>query len=177
MLIVFRWVLVAIVTLLVLLTFHASSQDKEDSKLEINAEIDQAALDGKPESVCSAWLGYGLARSNWIAENILDDLLSGKTYLHSFDEEYAGREALATIWSELKESEPLAADKYLDELLSVMKAGFLREYVWLYLKSPDWNLEPEGLRLNEFKDWMKIHAKEHIVETLVVIKLGNEVSK
>ena len=45
--------------------------ESADDKVKITITLDEAALKGKPESVLGAWMGYGIARANWLSENVL----------------------------------------------------------------------------------------------------------
>jgi len=133
-------------------------------KASVSINIDDAGLKGKPGGVSAAWMGYGMARASWIADHVLGKGADPTTYRRSFDEEVAGRETLAKIWTEMKQSEP-AADTYLDQLENVQKAGYLAEYVWAYLRSPDWKAPSSGLRLDEFDKWKAVNLDGHKPET------------
>jgi hypothetical protein len=137
----------------------------EHGKLDISVVVDDQALKGKPKNVTSAWLGYAMARAKWISDNVPAGSDLAKSYARTFDEEVAGRVALATIWSELKVAEAGLADVYLDQLQAVNDATYVREYVWTYLRSSAWQTEPGSLRLPLFQEWASGHLHEHQPET------------
>jgi len=145
-----------------------------DDKVNITVTLDEAALKGKPESVTSAWMGYGIARANWISEHVLGNPEAMKTYHRCFQEELTGRESLAKIWSELKHSDPKLKDDYLDQVITIRGAGFLGEYVWSYLGSADWKQPPKQLRLEAFDKWKASSLAGHKAETFADVKIEPE---
>ena len=155
---------VAIAVTLSLLPVVVAAKPKKD-KSQVHVTIDQEGLEGRPQPVSSAWMGYGLARATWVAQNVIEKPEVPRPYRRSFEEELAGREGLTKIWSELKQSDATAVDPYLDALARVLESGFLREYVWVFLKSDDWAAAPEGLRLGELEAWKAANLAGHKVET------------
>jgi hypothetical protein len=95
----------------------------------------------------------------------------------TFDEEVEGRKTMAQIWKELKEKDQSRTDKYLDELLPVHEADFMREYVWTYLKQQSWSKQPKDLRLKEFSVWQQLHLKGHQPKTHGNIRITEESAK
>src|SRR5688572_13972822 len=61
-----------------------------------------------------------------------------------FDEECYARDALAEFWVAQKQ-ENRRADADLQLLADIREAGFIREYVWRFLRDPTWP-RPDGLR-------------------------------
>jgi hypothetical protein len=156
--------LVAVAVAVLLALAPTAAQAKKPGQ-QVNVTIDQQGLEGRPQAVASAWMGYGLGRANWLSEHVVGKKDVPQPYRRSFEEEVAGRETLAKIWSELKQSDPEARDDYLDALAHVLESGFLREYVWVYLKGPEWQAAPPGLRLGEFATWRESNLAAHEVET------------
>ena len=144
--------------------FPSPSLAKKD-KLNISVVLDDKSLEGKPEQVMSAWLGYAMARANWISEHVDVKSPEAKLYTRTLEEEVAGRDSLATIWGELKEKQQGLTDSYLDQLHKVKEAGLLREYVWANLRSSAWPSEPADLQLARYADWAKLNLPGHKVET------------
>src|SRR5262245_41826819 len=64
-----------------------------------------------------------------------------------FDEECFARDALAEFWG-VQPPEVQSTDPYLQLLARVRDAGLVREYVWRYLREPQW-MEPPGLDLGK----------------------------
>lgn len=103
------------------------------------------------------WLAYGLALSAWKVELNA----SGKPNL--FKREVFAKSKQAAIWDELRNSakNPKKPNAGLDALVVVNKAGFIREYVWYYLKQDGWE-KPKDLKMQEFLEWSKTHLKDHV---------------
>ncbi len=98
--------------------------------------VNPQGLEGRPKAVIGAWVGYTSARAKWVQENWIHKPTGGAPYRRTFEEELYGRENMVTMWEELKTKERGLADAYQDDLLRVKKAGYLREYVWEYFRSP-----------------------------------------
>ena len=123
-----------------------------------------------PDYVNAAWLGYLMQRQIYIRELADQYRFAPGVVMPQFDEEVEGRKTMAQIWKELKQADRSRSNKYLNELVPVHEADFMREYVWTYLKQPTWSKEPENLRLKEFSVWQRKHLKGHQAETRA--KLG-----
>jgi hypothetical protein len=87
---------------------------------------------------------------------------------NTFESEVTARSAMMVTWSSDGKKEGLQ-DKYLDELLMIEKSGYMNEYVWIYLRDPNWK-EPLGLRLSEFVNWRHHNLPNHEVQTLAVLR-------
>lgn len=155
---------------IVILSVKVAALEKEAPDVSITLVVDES-LFNQDEKIFAAWLGYGLVRKKWIREHV--SLKNGEsyTYRRSFNEEVEGRESLAKTWEELNADGPQQKDVYLDALLSVLKAGFIREYVWVYLRDDTWNTPPEGLQLPEFAKWQSTNLAGHNPKTLIGIEL------
>jgi hypothetical protein len=130
---------------------------------QVGIVLDPSLLSGDT-SVTAAWLGYASARAEWIQSNITAEELAQKGYHRTFEEEVAARSSLAKIWKELKSSQTELKNTYLDELLKVYEAGFIKEYTWIFLATNEWS-RPEGLRLDEFSIWSNKNIPNHNPET------------
>ncbi len=82
----------------------------------------------------------------------------------SFDCEFTARRHLVNAWDEQSFNNQGVNDAYLDALSTVNEAGYLAEYTSYYLGQDDWQL-PEGLRVNEFRDWRQAHLRRHRSKT------------
>ena len=99
----------------------------------------------------AAWLAYGIASATFQGDQQPRD---------GFAREVHARTAAAKVWRELKQKNTVRPNSDLDALASVELSGFMREYVWHYLKRPDWN-EPQQLRMSEFLAWKNAHLQSH----------------
>lgn len=88
-----------------------------------------------------------------------------------FDEEYYARDAMAEFWA-VHPEETRRVDAYLQLLADVRAAGFIREYVWRFLREPGWPL-PAGLRNAEFATWAAENGlSDHRPPTLAFVSGG-----
>ncbi len=140
------------------------------ANFQVDIVIDPS-LQSENLSVASAWVGYGSALAEWVQNNIPEkDLVSG-IYRPAFEGEVKARSTLANIWEEFKNSQPDLNNKYLDDLLAVYKAGFIREYTWVFLSNDTW-LQPDGLQLEEFSAWSKTNIPNHVPETRAGVEIS-----
>jgi tetratricopeptide (TPR) repeat protein len=121
-------------------------------------------LQGKESSVSAAWLGYGMEKALWKTKLFLEKNPSASTYVYSLAEEVECRKSLAKIWLEMKGKNG-KTDQYLDDLATVVDAGFITEYVWHYLRQPDW-IAPDTLREVRFQSWARENIAKHKCITL-----------
>jgi hypothetical protein len=130
-----------------------------------------------PDCAGAAWLGYLMERQVYIRDHADQYKLTPGIVIPTFDEEVEARKTMAQIWKELKEKDQGCKDRYLDELLPVHEADFMREYIWIYLRQQSWSGQPKDLRLKEFSQWQQLHLREHQSETHGNIKITKESDK
>lgn len=132
---------------------------KKGEKLSFTVVIDGSL----PEQLGAPWLGYIMERQVYINEHKDQyDLMPG-IIVPKFADEYAARMSLTQIWKELKEKDNTLNDRYLSALELVLNAGFMREYVYAYLRLPSWK-KPAKLKLERFESWKKQNLKNHKAE-------------
>ena len=100
------------------------------------------------------WVAYGIALSSWEPSY----LANGK--LNYFDREVFARSEAATVWKKLREDGSVDADKDLDALWVINDSGFMKEYLWVYLKRDSFQ-NPGNLRLEEFRQWAAQILQQH----------------
>ena len=108
----------------------------------------------------ATWLGYLGARSAYREKHKLPSPASGEI-IPTFDEEVEARGFGATA-SSLTNS---PKDRYWDAVARVQRAGFLREYVWTYLRRPTWPATQAPKNLRAFENWRRVNLKNHKAET------------
>ena len=118
-----------------------------------------------PDDIGAAWLGYLMERQVYITDHADQYQLIPGLVTPTFDEEVEARRTMAQIWKELRDKDQSRKDKYLDELVPVHEADFMREYVWTYLRQQGWTRQPKDLRLKEFSQWQQLHLPGHLPET------------
>lgn len=128
-------------------------------------------LDEMEGDASAAWLGYLLARSQWIDDNLVvaqpEEFLN---YTPRFEEELTGRWAMTQIWGGLREK-GAQPDDYLDALTLIEEKGFLKPYVWRYHYQDHWGPRPNDLPWVRFDQWMTQRLPEFQPVTRGSIKL------
>ncbi|MGH8220869.1 MAG: hypothetical protein ACREUT_20230 [Steroidobacteraceae bacterium] len=85
--------------------------------------------------------------------------------LPTFEGEVRARRVAVGVFRQLERDDPDFGSRYFDDLDQVEAAGFMREYVWRYLKQPSWSEQPSGLRLRDFDAWRAMHLRYHVPVT------------
>ena len=89
-----------------------------------------------------------------------------------FDEECYARDAMAEFWAVQPEEKRRLDAYHLQLLADVRAAGFIREYVWWFLRESNC-AEPAGLRTNAFAAWVAEKGlSEHRPPTLAFVSGG-----
>lgn len=106
------------------------------------------------KNASAGWVAYGIALSSWEPSY----LPNGK--LNYFDREVFARTEAAAAWKQLRQKGSVEADRDLDALWAVNDAGYMKEYVWVYLKRRSFQ-NPGDLRLEAFREWAKRILQQH----------------
>jgi hypothetical protein len=127
---------------------------------------DAALHDDDP--VLQSWVSYSLTRSACQLQIGGDNPARAS----SFECELIAREHLLETWREQGAEGAAAHDagpagEYLNELLAVEQAGFLREYVGRFFKRKSWQL-PAELRTRDFQVWLRQHLRHHKPQTRLI---------
>ena len=143
------------------ITIENKSIDKK--KGEATIVLDPEVM--QKQNLSEYWMLYGVALAAWDPKYLSDKALE------PFEREVFVRSKVATVWISLKEKEKNVADKGLDDLAKIYRAGFMREYVWKYIYVPKTPV-PDGLKHSEYETWEKINLVGHIpvVNTGVSLK-------
>ncbi|HEY2590398.1 MAG TPA: hypothetical protein VGI35_02300 [Steroidobacteraceae bacterium] len=80
----------------------------------------------------------------------------------TFEEEVRARRVTVGLFRQLERDDPDFGSRYFDDLDRVEAAGFMREYVWRYLKQPSWPAQPPELQLAQFDAWRAVHLRYHV---------------
>ena len=124
------------------------------------------------EEAFAAWMFYGIALVKWIDDNLPKDLVRYGLPDHSMSQELYALGEMITIWKILKEESDSLSDPILDDLVLVLDAGFVREYIWEWSEGVRATEEADGLRLNEFSEWRAKHIPNHSFERLADIQVS-----
>ncbi len=117
-----------------------------------------------PPSERPLWAVYLYTRAALVAEESDDVQFPLGDHASSFDEEVRARLIAVNLFRQLRRRNPAFESAYFADLDRVETAGFLREYVWRYLRNPSW-AEPDGLRLAAFDAWRATHLRGHVPVT------------
>ena len=100
------------------------------------------------------WFSYAVGLANWAKESGAINSAPLGPLVPSFEGELAARRTLITIWREMQEKKP-RTQAYMDALMRIEAAGYLREYVWTVHWRSSWKQPPAGLRIAEFYAWQR----------------------
>ncbi|MGH8228149.1 MAG: hypothetical protein ACRET2_06630 [Steroidobacteraceae bacterium] len=137
--------------------------------LDVGIQWDPAT----PQDERKLWSAYLYTRAAFVAAQSESTQLSLGEHAASFQEEVRGRLIAAQLYRQLHGQDPASDSPYFAALDRVVTAGFLREYVWRYLRNSAWT-QPPGLRLAAFDAWRAIHLRGHVPETYghIVVRLA-----
>jgi hypothetical protein len=116
------------------------------------------------EKVGAVWLAYLIARVNYREQHNIRQPAAGEI-VPVFDEEVYARDAATAVYVELRDTDKKLYDRYWNDLAMVKANGFVREYVWTYLRKPSWPEKQRPPKVEAFKSWSRIHLKGHQLET------------
>lgn len=108
----------------------------------------------------TGWLAYLGARSTYREQHKVRSGAKGEIR-PSFNEEVEARQ-MALMMTSLTGSKP---GGYWSAVARVAQAGFMKEYVWTYLRQPDWPESQRPPRLAAFQAWARTNLKNHKAET------------
>jgi len=103
-------------------------------------------------TIAAAWATYGGTKALVRTGEYARQYPEARGHESPFDEECYARDAMAEFWA-VQPPEKRRLDSYLQLLADVRDAGFIREYVWRFLREPGW-AEPAGLRNDAFTAWV-----------------------
>ena len=113
-----------------------------------------------PEEESKIWLAYLFARAAFAANETAGGPAVGERE-SSFEEEVRGRQIALTTFRAMKRDSAPPESAYFNDIDRVEAAGFLREYVWSYLRHPSWKTAPANLDVAGFETWRAEHLTNH----------------
>ena len=113
-----------------------------------------------PEEESKIWLAYLFARGAFAANETDGGPAVGERE-STFEEEVRGRTIALTTFRALKRERAQLASAYFNDIDRVETAGFLREYVWSYLRHASWSATPADLDVSGFDAWRAEHLADH----------------
>ena len=135
-------------------------------RVVVNWNTEQLEKEARP-----VWLGYLMARANYIQEHATE--YSGQVGVVEphFTEEVYARTKAADIYDELGRN---GHSPYFEDLLKVKKAGYMKEYVWTGLRQSSWTVDEEPKKLLDFDAWARKNIPNHRVVTSGSISMAKK---
>lgn len=133
---------------------------QRESDMKVSIVWDPAT----PEQETRIWLAYLFARAAYAASETGDAPAAGEREA-TFDEEVRGRMIAVSTFRDLQRADAHLASVYFSDIDRVEAAGFLREYVWSYLRRDCWHATPGNLDMAGFDAWRAAHLVNHVPVT------------
>ena len=129
--------------------------------------------DNPNKKVAAIWLAYLMARTAYRLDHKVSPPPVGEL-VPSFEEEIYARDLAATTYQEMRAKDKALRDEYWDDMTKVKSSGFLREYVWFYLKRAQWPSRQKPKNLNSFERWSAGNLGKHRPQTIgwLAVKKG-----
>jgi tetratricopeptide (TPR) repeat protein len=143
--------------MLVFLTGVVDAAPDSGERAVINVRMDPALAD--PDA--PVWLGYLLARANYVKEHESEYDWKPGVITPSFGEELAALTTALKIYRELQQKNEHLQIAYFDDLARVIDQSYLGEYVWTYLHESAWETPPDKLRFVDFMHWRATNLAQH----------------
>jgi hypothetical protein len=124
-----------------------------------------------PAAEKQLWMTYLLTRASQAAQESSDRELPLGERQASFEEETRARTMAVNTFRDLQARGLKVESTYFSDLERVDAAGFLREYVWRYLRRDSWITAPPGLKLTAFDEWRASYLEHHVAVTHGAIAL------
>lgn len=121
-------------------------------------------------------MAYGLGLSDWINKNQLTNSAPEGPFVPSFEAELHARQSQLQVWRELSEK-GTPSFPYMEEMLRVASAGYLREYIWRHHPQSNWGVPPADLRMDVFMQWSTENLRDHLPQKGAQVVFGPTVSK
>ncbi|MGD9171790.1 MAG: hypothetical protein PVI97_17340 [Candidatus Thiodiazotropha sp.] len=113
-------------------------------------EVSEQLTSNYNDSEIKVWLMYGLK---------LNECRKSPIY-SEFDCQVRVREEASRYWGILKVRDS-ASSKYFGDLEKTYLAGFIREYIWVFITKQA-NEQPENIRESEFREWAAKNISDHV---------------
>lgn len=116
---------------------------------------------GQSKEQSAVWLGYLIARANYIKQHENEYADVKGILIPHFAEEVDARSKAARTYEELSAKDKKLHDDYFEDLVKVEEAGFMEEYVWTYLRQSTWADSERPSKLAEFASWKEANLPNH----------------
>jgi hypothetical protein len=130
---------------------------------KVNIEIVWDPATPPPEG--RIWMTYLFTRAAFAAREQAKGTGENGESEPTFEEEVRARKMAVSTFRELRHADGKLSSTYFSDVDRVETAGFLREYVWRYLRRDSWNQVPLGLDLTGFDEWRQTELMRHVPVT------------
>ncbi|MEY2440254.1 MAG: hypothetical protein QOI34_1639 [Verrucomicrobiota bacterium] len=90
-----------------------------------------------------------------------------------FKEEVFARDLASQAYANQRGKSEKMRDPYWNDLVEVRAKGFMREYIWTYLRRPSWPEKERPAKLGAFQNWQRQHLRNHQPQTHGAVKGEN----
>jgi hypothetical protein len=111
------------------------------------------------------WMTYLFTRAAFAAREQAKGTGESGESEPTFEEEVRARKMAVSTFRELRHEDGKLSSAYFSDVDRVETAGFLREYVWRYLRRDSWDQVPLGLDLTGFDEWRQTELARHVTVT------------
>jgi tetratricopeptide (TPR) repeat protein len=141
----------------------SKKDDRRDSSVVLSPSVVANGNKAAP-----AWLAYGIAKLALLEKAGAPP----RKAVTDFDSEVEARTVMLAVWTNIRAKDG-GKDAYLDLLLTIQRAGFLREYVVAAVARPGWTIsgkELASLRVADYLTWADDHVPNHNVPNMVEVE-------
>jgi hypothetical protein len=117
------------------------------------------------------WLAYLVSRAAFHDEHKLPIPAAGEI-VPTFEEEVHARKTTAQTYQELKAKDRDLGDPYWEALCDVNRRGFMPDYVWTFLRRPQWPSTARPANLAAFDAWKREALPKHKPQTYGRLEAG-----
>ena len=116
---------------------------------------------GIRKEINAVWLCYLMSRAVYVNKH--RDMYSNVKgrCIPCFNEEVDARTQMAEGYQRFSAEDGTLHDDYLDDLVKVEKAGFMKEYVWTYLRQSSWSDAEKPTKMTDFATWKEVNLSNH----------------
>jgi hypothetical protein len=140
---------------------QARARAASQQNIEVQIVWDPAT----PPEEQKIWVTYLFTRAAFAAKHRDEGEVSLGEWEASFEEEVRARTVAVNTFRTLKAQDETLSSAYFNDLSRVLEAGFLREYVWRYLRNKSWLGMPPALDLRAFDEWRRTNLSNHVPVT------------
>jgi hypothetical protein len=162
-------ILDVVIAFLVVLLFGCASTgnsvSKNNSEIKISVNLDQSIISN--QGSLAPWMAYAIIIASEM-ERYYKNNPNGE-FIVSYENELLAREAMIEYYLELKNKRELSENyQYLEEMIMIKNAGYLKEYVFFSFNPGAW-VNTDNLIERNYLNWRNNNIPRHRPLTLAYI--------